>query len=182
MNGFIVRKERKTYGTGGLIEGTLTDAPIVIVDDIVNSGSSLEKVRVVSKGEKKTIALAFVPIDYHSAKGEAWREKHRIPVRSLFRLAEFGLSIEKPESPLSTTFKNKWNFAAPDPNFFHRVPKSFPATDGKRVYFGSDCGIFLVPDTRATDRSQWKFRSMPGTQESLVGSGASRRQGLFRQL
>lgn len=157
VNGFIIRKERKTYGTGGLIEGTLTGAPIVIVDDIINSGSSLEKVRVVLEEEKKTIALAFVPIDYHSAKGEAWREKHRIPVRSLFRLADFGLSIEKPESPLSTTFDNKWNFAAPDPNFFHRVPKSFPATDGKRVYFGSDCGSFWA--LHARDGSvAWKFQ------------------------
>jgi outer membrane protein assembly factor BamB len=142
VNGFIVRKERKTYGTGGLIEGALNDAPIVIVDDILNSGSSLEKVRVVLEGEKKNIALVFVPIDYRSPKGEAWRSKHGIPVRSLFRLDEFGLAIEKKEPPLPAGFRNKWNFAAPDPNFFHRVPKSFPATDGKRVYFGSDCGTF----------------------------------------
>ncbi len=157
VNGFIVRKERKTYGTGGLIEGTLTDAPVIIVDDILNSGSSLEKVRAVLEGEKKTIAVAFVAIDYRSAKGEAWRAKHRIPVRSLFRLDEFGLVIEKAESPLPAGFRNKWNFAAPDPNFFHRVPKSFPATDGKRVYFGSDCGSFWC--LHARDGSvAWKFQ------------------------
>ena len=34
VNGFIVRKERKTYGTGSSIEGSLTDAPIVMVDDL----------------------------------------------------------------------------------------------------------------------------------------------------
>jgi outer membrane protein assembly factor BamB/orotate phosphoribosyltransferase len=157
VNGFIVRKERKTYGTGGLIEGTLTDAPIVIVDDILNSGTSLEKVRVVLETEKQTIAFVFVLIDYHSAKGEAWREKYQIPVCSPFGLAEFGLSVETPEPPLKAAFRNTWNFAAPDPNFFHRVPKSFPATDGKRVYFGSDCGFFWC--LNAHDGSvAWKFR------------------------
>jgi outer membrane protein assembly factor BamB len=157
VSGFIVRKERKTYGTGGLIEGTLTDAPIVIVDDVLNSGTSMEKVRVVLEGEKRTIAFVFALIDYHSAKGEAWRDNHRIPVRSPFSLAEFGLSIEKPEPPLQAAFKNRWSFAAPDPNFFHRVPKSFPATDGKRVYFGSDCGFFWC--LNAHDGSvAWKFR------------------------
>ncbi len=142
VNGFIVRKERKTYGTGGLVEGMLTDAPIVMVDDILNSGNSMEKVRVVLEGENRKIALAFALIDYHSPQSQAWRDKHGIPVRSLFSLAEFGLAIEKPEPPLKAVFRNTWNFAAPDPNFFHRVPKSFPATDGKRVYFGSDCGTF----------------------------------------
>jgi len=46
------------------------------------------------------------------------------------------------------TFQNKWRFASPDPNFFHRVPKSFPINDGKRVYFGSDCGILWCLDAR----------------------------------
>src|SRR6185437_1757875 len=47
VNGFILRKERKTYGTGNSIEGSLTDAPIVLVDDVLNSGASMEKARVV---------------------------------------------------------------------------------------------------------------------------------------
>jgi outer membrane protein assembly factor BamB/orotate phosphoribosyltransferase len=157
VNGFIVRKERKTHGTGSLIEGTLSGEKVVIVDDLLNSGSSLEKIRVVLEGENKKIDLAFVLIDYHSPKGEAWREKHGIPVCAPFSLAQFGLSIEQPELPLQTVFRNKWNFAAPDPNFFHRVPKSFPVTDGKRVYFGSDCGTFWCLD--ACDGSAvWTFR------------------------
>jgi outer membrane protein assembly factor BamB len=49
-----------------------------------------------------------------------------------------------------------WTFAAPNPNYFHRVPKSFPTNDGKRVYFGSDSGIFWC--LNASDGSViWKF-------------------------
>jgi outer membrane protein assembly factor BamB/orotate phosphoribosyltransferase len=148
VNGFIVRKERKTYGTGSLIEGTITDAPIVIVDDLLNSGTSLEKVRVILEAEKKTIALAFVAIDYHSLRGETWRDRYGVRVRSLYGLADFGLSMERHEPPLQARFVNRWNFAAPDPNFFQRVPKSFPATDGQRVYFGSDGGTFWCLNAR----------------------------------
>jgi outer membrane protein assembly factor BamB len=93
-----------------------------------------------------------VLIDYESLPGKRWRQRHRIPVTAPFRLCEFGLSLEKPEPrplpTLNTTFTNRWHFASPDPNFFHRVPKSFPATDGARVYFGSDSGVFWCLDAR----------------------------------
>jgi outer membrane protein assembly factor BamB/orotate phosphoribosyltransferase len=148
VNGFIVRKERKTYGTGGLIEGALSGAPVIIVDDVMNSGASMEKVRVVLEQENKTIALAYVLIDYESPQGKLWRKRHGIPVIAPFPLSEFGLSIEKPEPKPMATFNNRWRFSSPDPNFFHRVPKSFPATDGERVYFGSDSGVFWCLDAR----------------------------------
>jgi len=157
INGFVVRKERKTYGTGALVEGSIGGDPIIIVDDILNSGSSLEKVRVVLERENKRIATVFVVIDYRSSKGLAWQARHGILVQSLFGLAEFDLSIRppEPERPQSI-FHNAWTFEAPDPNFFHRVPKSFPATDGKHVYFGSDCGIFWC--LKASNGSvAWRF-------------------------
>jgi outer membrane protein assembly factor BamB/orotate phosphoribosyltransferase len=158
VNGFIVRKERKTYGTGGLIEGTVTDAPIIIVDDILNSGSSLEKVRVVLEQEKKTMTRAFVLIDYLGAGSRTWQALHGITVHAAFSLQEFGLTGRKHEEVHPRRhFRNVWTFTAPDPNFFHRVPKSFPATDGKRVYFGSDCGVFWC--LNAHDGSvAWKFK------------------------
>jgi len=156
VNGFMIRKERKTYGAGGSIEGSPTAAPIVMVDDILNSGRSLEKARVVLEQAGHTIASVFVLIDYGSHEGRLWREKQAIPVRATFRLGEFGLSVEKPAPRLIAAFQNRWSFTSPDPNFFHRVPKSFPATDGTRVYFGSDSGVFWCLDAR--DGSVvWKF-------------------------
>src|SRR5215469_18682912 len=111
VNGFSIRKERKTYGAGSSIEGTLTDAPIVIVDDILNSGRSLEKVRVVLAQANKSIASVFVVIDYESAEGELWRRKHGIPLQPLFRLSEFDLSIERPAPRRLAVFHNRWRFA-----------------------------------------------------------------------
>ena len=171
VNGFIIRKERKTYGTGSSLEGTLTDAPIVMVDDVLNSGSSLEKARVVLEQEDKAMAFAFVLIDYDSADGKLWREQRGIPVFAPFRLPEFGLSMEKAEPRPVATFTNKWHFASPDPNFYYRVPKSFPACDGKRVYFGSDSGIFWCLDAR-NGTVVWRFRAYARGHKNLWSSPA----------
>ena len=154
VNGFIVRKERKTYGAGSSIEGVLTDTPIVIVDDLLNSGASMEKTRAVLEQANRTTAFTWVLIDYESPQGMSWRKRHGVPVLAPFRLAEFGLSLEAPEPKPMATFENRWRFASPDPNFFHRVPKSFPVTDGERVYFGSDCGAFWCLDAR-TGKQLW---------------------------
>ena len=171
VNGFIMRKERKTYGTGGSIEGTLTDAPIVIVDDVLNSGSSMEKARVVLEQQNKSIAFAYVLIDYGSPQGKLWRERHGISVGAPFRLSEFGLSLETPTTKPRATFQNRWRFASPDPNFFHRVPKSFPATDGKRVYFGSDSGVFWCLDARDGSVA-WNFKVNATGHKNLWSSPA----------
>ncbi len=172
VNGFVIRKERKTHGTGSLIEGTLTDAPIIIVDDIVNSASSLEKIRVVLAVQGRAIAQVFTLVDYHNPAGHAWRCLHGIVVRAAFVLADLGLTPRKPvQPPEQTRFEDVWNFAAPDPNCFHRVPKSFPATDGRRVCFGSDSGVFWC--LSATDGSVlWTFKVNTGGHKNLWSAPA----------
>jgi orotate phosphoribosyltransferase len=40
INAFVIRKERKDSGLGRDVEGTITDAPIVAIDDITNSSNS----------------------------------------------------------------------------------------------------------------------------------------------
>jgi outer membrane protein assembly factor BamB len=92
-------------------------------------------------------------------------------VRAPFHLSDFGLSLENPALRQMATFENRWRFASPDPNFFHRVPKSFPATDGKRVYFGSDSGVFWC--LHAHDGSvAWSFRVKSDGHKNLWSSPA----------
>lgn len=171
VNGFIVRNERKTYGTGSSLEGALTADPVVMVDDLLNSGTSLEKARVVLEQQNRTIDSVFVLIDYGNPQGRRWRERHGIHVTAPFCLSEFGLSVNKLRPRPMATFQNKWTFASPDPNFFHRVPKSFPATDGKRVYFGSDCGTFWCLDA-SNGSPLWTFQVNSPGHKSLWSSPA----------
>ena len=171
VNGFMIRKERKTYGAGNSIEGVLTEDPILLVDDVMNSGRSLEKARVVLEQANRKISSAYVLIDYESMEGRRWRQQHGIPVKSPFRLGDFGLSLESPRSKPLAAFCNQWHFASPDPNLFHRVPKSFPATDGTRVYFGSDSGVFWCLNAR-TGSPEWTFHVNAHGHKNLWSSPA----------
>jgi outer membrane protein assembly factor BamB len=75
--------------------------------------------------------------------GEAWRVDNSVSVIAPFTLKDFNLSLSRPNRlGLKKIFKEVWSFKSPDPNYFERVPKSFPITDGERVYFGSDRGEF----------------------------------------
>jgi orotate phosphoribosyltransferase len=158
VNGFIVRKERKTYGAGQLIEGSLNDDAIIIVDDILNSGKSIEKVRAILDAYDREIADVFVAIDYKSKRGLEWRTEHDVPVAAPFSLEDFGLEFAgRDEEPRRRAiFRKAWSFASPRGNFYHRVPKSFPATDSERVYFGSDSGTFWALDARDGSVA-WQF-------------------------
>lgn len=172
INGFMVRKERKVYGAGKLYEGVITDDPIVVVDDLINSGSSLEKVRVILDDENKKIAHIFAVVDFEGRRGKEWRAQHQITVTSLFTLSQFNITLSgRNPAPLPPLFTNVWDFSSPDPNFFHRVPKSFPITDGKRVYFGSDAGFFWCLDA-VTGAELWKIRAVSPGHKNIFSSPA----------
>ena len=159
INGFMIRKERKTYGAGNLIEGVVSNDPILVIDDIFNSGSSAEKVFSVLENEGHSFAKMFVVIDYQSPTGQAWRERRGVEVESCFTLKDFGISLSRPrrKAGASEMFETAWTFKSPDPNFYNLVPKSFPATDDDRVYFGSDTGLFRALDA-ATGELVWDFQ------------------------
>src|ERR1700740_2218284 len=36
VNGFVVRKERKSYGSGHIVEGSIASCPAICVDDLFN--------------------------------------------------------------------------------------------------------------------------------------------------
>jgi outer membrane protein assembly factor BamB/orotate phosphoribosyltransferase len=160
ITGFIIRKERKLYGLGNLIEGPVTDLPIVIVDDLMNSGQSFEKVKAVLQSVDRVMARGFVILDFEAPAGKQWRADNALPIDSLFKLTEFGLSktpANSARAPPKPIFQEAWNFISPDPNFYNRVPKSFPATDDERVYFGSDCGTFWALNA-ADGAVDWTFQ------------------------
>ena len=93
VNGLIIRKERKTTGFARAIEGVIMDKPVILVDDIINSGDSAEKARIALADAGLSICEMFVVIDYRSKRGMEWRKKHAIKVRSLFTLDDFGLTL-----------------------------------------------------------------------------------------
>ena len=107
VTGLIVRKERKPYGLVRKIEGTLTCRPIIVVDDLVNSGTSLEKVRAALGEVGRTISTVFTILDFRAARGIDWRERHNIAITSLFTLRDFGLSLATQAELVCPQYSNR---------------------------------------------------------------------------
>ncbi|MBV9516554.1 MAG: PQQ-binding-like beta-propeller repeat protein [Hyphomicrobiales bacterium] len=168
LNGLIIRKERKTTGLGRAIEGEVTEAPIVLVDDILNSGESAEKARVVLDAVGRKIDEMFVVIDYASSRGITWRKTHDVTVHSLFTLAEFGLELHREPPPRTQHYRRLWRAAVPGGFPFYVVPKSTPLLVGDTIYRGCDAGKMhaFAADTGAI---LWEYQA----------TGAALRKGIW---
>ena len=155
-NILIVRKERKHYGLARQIEGRVQPVPVVLVDDIFNSGGSFEKVRVALAETNAPIAHAFVIVDFETKRGRAWLARHRIPITALTALRNLNLKLprqaDRPE--WVDHFERTWSFSVPAPDRFHIVPKSAPVVSEGLVYFGADSGIFYALDA-ASGQVRW---------------------------
>jgi outer membrane protein assembly factor BamB len=173
VNGFILRKQRKPTGPGKIIEGVIGPEPIIIIDDILNSAGSAEKVRVVLDALGRRIDRLFVIIDYQSVVGRAWQETHGLNAESLFTLSEFGLSLGGPSTaPAAATAHVIWNFRSEPANHFHVVPKSGPVIVGDRVVFGSDRGTLWALDI-STGEVAWSFQIVEPARKGIWSRAAA---------
>lgn len=177
LTGLIIRKERKPTGLGRAIEGRLNGAPIVLLDDILNSGDSAEKARVSLEQAGIKLERMFVVIDYESNKGLEWRRKHGIDVQSLFKLSEFGVPGDgDPARPRKHRYLKKlWQHRAQDNYPYYVVPKSAPLLVGNRLFFGCDNGSFRCLDTNS-GQLVWRFVA-PGTHRKGIWSSPAHHEG-----
>jgi outer membrane protein assembly factor BamB/orotate phosphoribosyltransferase len=179
VNGLIIRKDRKTTGVGNAIEGNITGDPIVLVDDILNSGSSAEKARAVIEQAGGRIKELFVVIDYRSRKGLNWRADHAITVQALFRLTDFGLNLHNDLPPPAQKYRPLWRTTVPGGFPFHVVPKSAPLLVGSRIYRGCDAGKMHAFDAE-TGAIVWEFQATGvATRKGIWSSPAYHENSLY---
>ena len=138
VNGFYIRKSRKRDGLLKFIEGTLDEHPIVLVDDIINSGQTLRKQIEVLHAVGKDISHFFAIIAFRSAAAYAFATECGVAVSNLFTLTDFDMPLEPSQAPEvpANSYDILWRFASPDPSFEHVVEKSAPLIDEHRLYFG----------------------------------------------
>jgi outer membrane protein assembly factor BamB len=158
VNGFIVRRQRKTTGRANAIEGVMTDEPIVLVDDIFNSGDSVEKARVIVEMHGYRVEELFVAVDFGSQKGNAWRQTHRIKVESLFTLSDFSLEVRKRAPSKMQRYRKLWQVAIPGGYPYFVVPKSTPLFVDGRIYRGCDSGKMHAFDAN-TGAVVWEYQA-----------------------
>jgi outer membrane protein assembly factor BamB len=168
VNGFIIRKERKTTGLGNAIEGMVTDEPIILVDDIFNSGASADKARAVVESVGRSLTEVFAVIDYKSKRGLHWRATQNLAVQSLYTLDDFELSLASNPAPLARQFKELWRTSVPGAFPYHVVPKSAPCLVNNKLYRGCDAGKMQAFDPE-TGSLIWEYQT----------TGAARSKGIW---
>jgi len=150
--GFFIRKSRKKDGLTKMIEGTvIPNRPIILVDDVLNSGNSMRRQVTVLEDLGHEVSDLWVILRYQDISHYKYFLDKGITIHSLFTLDDFSESLEIsnismhqiPTPPLPLTpFKTHWKFSSENPSHHLLTPKSDPVIDTSKVYFGDDNGIF----------------------------------------
>ena len=168
-----------------LIEGTPNHDPVIVVDDILHSGLSFDRVRLELSAADLKIAAGFVVIDFQSPTGLVWRQEAGIEVRSIFSLADFDLPLSNTDRLSSRPvgrFEEVWIYRHPEILDLGSVTaRSSPLVSDGSVMFGTSSGAFVCLSStdgairwiRETDAPSHKgIRSSPSAANGVVYFGA----------
>jgi outer membrane protein assembly factor BamB len=192
VSGFVIRKERKDTGRRRQIEGIVNDLPIIFLDDIVNSGDSIERADVALSNIGRKISHVVALVDFGTSRIGDKLLRDGVHLRSLIRLEELGVSMPSRPAQLESArqiFRELWKTDPDGQQSMDVVPKSVPAFDGEQVYYGTDSGTFYAHDVNSGE-VKWRFvagkdkykgvRSSPLLHNGLVYFGAY--DGVFYAL
>jgi outer membrane protein assembly factor BamB len=188
LNGFFIRKSVKKTDLFKTIEGVPNEFPVIIVDDILNRGSSTLKQIKILKEKNIKVKAVFSILRFRDKDFYDFLTNEGIEIVSLFELNDFkeSLNVEnlraKNENQKPLEIKQIWAKKFGLTTWKHVVPKSGMAHDGKHIYFGTDSGNFncisaLTGETVWTKKvwfgeSGKMIFSTPTVYEDLVFFGA----------
>lgn len=175
ISGFFIRKSRKKTGLLNMFEGQISGKPIVLVDDIMNSGSSfLRQIEALEKDGKK-VAVVIVILRYREEEYYQELNKRGIKILSLFELNDFKSSLgvsnvkEKEVKLEQAPYKTKWYFASDSPHLEYVMPKSALLLYEDVLYFGADNGYFWAINSHTGDPI-WKHKILFGSGSKFIFS------------
>ena len=175
INGFFIRKSRKKSGLLKMIEGKVTDDPVIIVDDLVNSGSTImRQIEILQELDKRVIGIVSI-LRFRDASYYVNFQERNIPFEAFFELSDFKESLgvvnlqDSRYTPLVPNLfgEIRWKFQGESPNLFYVVPKSAPVVSDGFVYFGTDDGNFFSLDVM-NGRVAWRYKVPFGSKGKYI--------------
>ena len=175
ISGFYIRKSRKKYDLQKNIEGTVTADPIVLVDDLVNSGTTLLKQLDILEKEGLTVAHILTCIQFRPPETYAHIVNRVTTFDALYNLTEFNVSLQNNTQnrlvpkPWFTTCRYG---RSPNATYTFILPKSTPLLDENYLYWGTDDRTFWA--LRQNDGEEiWRFKvGLPTLGKSIYSSPA----------
>ena len=147
--GFYIRKSRKKRDLANLVEGELvSDAPIILIDDILNSGSTMRKQIHILEGLGCTVSAIFVCLRYRDETAYQDIIKRGIRIVSIFELNDFKhvLPVENRSNEsalmLSRMYEVEYMVTlTKKPNMYLVTSKPDPVLVDEYLYISSDDGV-----------------------------------------
>lgn len=177
VNAFFVRKSRKKTGLLKMVEGVIiADTPVILVDDLINRGSTFERQVLVAEEAGATVKALFTTLRFRTP--EYYKRFHTkgIRIESLFSLDDFHASLgttlrdRNGPSSLPIVFDVRWRFRGRQPLLEFVARKSGVAWDDEYVYFGTDNGTLYALD-HSDGNVVWRYDLWPAPDRTRVRSG-----------
>ncbi len=168
VNGFFIRKSRKKTGLLNMIEGEVDGTPIILVDDMINSGGSfVRQIEVLEEAKRKgdiscSVKEVFSILRFRDLENYSYFSDKGIKINSLFALDDFQQElsvsnlISKQNTPKINVFDILWAWKGAAPNLWQVRPKSAPVLYNDKVFFGTDSGYFVCLDAE-TGKEVWSY-------------------------
>jgi outer membrane protein assembly factor BamB/adenine/guanine phosphoribosyltransferase-like PRPP-binding protein len=179
VNGFFIRKSRKKTGLLNMIEGVVHDTPLILVDDLINSGGSflrqvavIEQLRTEHAYTKLTILGIHAILRFRDLDAYTYFNDHKIPITSIVTLDD--LSSVLPVANLRTeekkvvknAFTTLWRWQSSTPSLEQVRPKTTPVFHEGKIYTGTDTGDFVCLDAH-TGAPVWKYHVAQSIQRGV---------------
>lgn len=158
VNGFYIRKSRKREGLMKFVEGTLTEDPVILVDDYVDTGRSIERQLLTLRDLRVRTLRVCALFSTRSPEGYGFVRTHKVEFETFFDISDLGIpQLPHPAAPLNPPTV-LWQHHAPNPSFELVVHKSSPALVDNRIFIGSDAGTFFALNAQ-TGAVLWTFET-----------------------
>ena len=140
VSGFYIRKSRKKTGLMKQIEGSMTNNPIILVDDLINAGKSMARQIELLKLEGYVVHSIFAVVRFREDEEYRHILNQGISLYTLFALPDFSLKYLETPPVKHLEFKHGAYFKSKNASYAHVRQKSTPLLSGNRIYFATDSG------------------------------------------
>lgn len=140
VSGFYIRKSRKKAGLVKQIEGATTDASVILVDDLINTGKSFERQIQLLQAEGLVVRSVFAVVRFREDAAYRHILDRGIGVDALYALPDFGIAYQEAAAPDGARFTLDRYFKSTDASHVHVRSKSLPLVSGDRIYYAADNG------------------------------------------
>ncbi len=192
-NSFYVRKARKKHDLSNIYEGEIRkDIPIVLVDDILNRGSTFLKQISILEDEGFKVSEVFVVLKFRDDEYYKELTDKGVKINYIYQLDDFKdtlsteniITVKKESKVPYDAYERGWaeKLAEHSTNMYVVIPKSGLVDDENHLYTGVDDGTFYCLNKK--DGSvKWKYKigfgvpgknifSTPALSEKFVFFGA----------